>query len=60
MSFKVVVQHNGIGLLKDTDLKTTKSLGLRLVTILAEEQLHGHAQVDIDHGTTFRNQFRAE
>ena len=56
----MVVQDNGIELPDDTDIRTTKSLGLWLVTILAEEQLHGHVQVDINHGATFRIQFQAE
>jgi len=43
---KLIVSDNGAGLPKEVDFKRTKSLGLHLVTILAEDQLHGKIKLD--------------
>ncbi|MBU7025698.1 MAG: sensor histidine kinase, partial [Theionarchaea archaeon] len=40
-----------VGMPKSIDFKNTKSLGLRLVTILAEDQLNGTIRVDRTEGT---------
>jgi len=40
------------------DVRNAKSLGLRLVNILAEEQLGGEIEVDRTEGTRFRIRFR--
>jgi two-component sensor histidine kinase len=50
------VCDNGVGLPPDLDWRTTRSLGLRLVTRLAG-QLHGSLDVDIQNGTRFRLTF---
>jgi len=49
---------NGVGIPKDFDIKTTKTLGLRLVTILIEDQLMGKCELDGRQGTKFRIRFK--
>ena len=54
----LVVGDNGIGISEDVDFRTTKSLGLQLVTMLAENQLHGEIILDRSKGTEFTITFR--
>ncbi len=49
---------NGVGIPKDFDIKATKTLGLRLVTILIEDQLMGKCELDRRKGTKFRIRFK--
>lgn len=56
--FKLVVSDNGIGLPKDLDFKKTESLGLHLVTVLAENQLHGEINLNRNKGTEFQIKFK--
>lgn len=55
---ELMIGDNGIGISKDTDFRKTESLGLHLVTILAENQLHGEIYLNRDHGTEFHIKFR--
>ncbi|NJD53443.1 MAG: PAS domain S-box protein [Candidatus Methanoperedens sp.] len=55
--FELVIGDNGIGLPRDLDFRKTSSLGLHLVTILAENQLHGEINVNTDTGTEFQIKF---
>ena len=48
---ELVVADNGIGMPGNIDIENTKSLGLRLVTILAEDQLRGRIRLDRTGGT---------
>ena len=54
------VSDNGIGLLEGVDVRNAESLGLRLVSILSEEQLRGKMELDRTEGTKFRIRFRVE
>ncbi|MCG2736692.1 MAG: PAS domain S-box protein [Candidatus Methanoperedenaceae archaeon] len=56
--FEFVISDNGIGLQKDLDFRKTESLGLHLVTILAENQLHGEIDLIRGKGTEFQIKFR--
>ncbi|NJD52143.1 MAG: PAS domain S-box protein [Candidatus Methanoperedens sp.] len=56
--FELVIGDNGIGLPKDLDFRKTESLGLHLVTILTENQLHGEINLIRNHGTEFQIKFR--
>ena len=56
--FELVVRDNGIGFPKDLDFRKTRSLGLHLVTILAENQLHGTIDLDRSKGTEFQIKFK--
>lgn len=56
---ELVVSDNGVGIPEDLDFRKTKSLGLRLVTILAEDQLHGQIKVNRKKGTKFQIKFSA-
>ncbi len=49
--FELKVKDNGIGMSKNVDLKKVKSLGLRLVSILAEDQLKGRIRLSRKGGT---------
>ena len=42
--FVLVVSDNGVGMPQDLNFRDTETLGLRLVTILAEEQLQGNIE----------------
>jgi len=57
---ELTVSDDGIGLPEDLDLKNTESLGLHLVTILAESQLHGTIHLDRTGGTTLRVRFKSQ
>jgi PAS domain S-box-containing protein len=52
-TIELVVGDNGKGISEDVDFRTTKSLGLQLVTMLAENQLHGAIILDRSKGTEF-------
>ena len=52
------VGDNGIGMPEDLDFRNTKSMGLHLVNILSEDQLHGKIELDRAGGTTFRIRFK--
>ena len=56
--FELLISDNGIGLPKEMDIKKTDSWGLRLVSILAENQLQGELTVNRNYGTEFRIKFR--
>ncbi len=51
---ELVVRDNGVGMPEEMDLKNTNSLGLNLVGMLVEDQLHGEIKLDKKGGTTFR------
>lgn len=52
-TIQLKVSDNGIGMPDDIDFRTTDSLGLHLVTLLAEEQLDGEITLERNGGTTF-------
>ena len=54
------ISDDGIGIPKDLDIRNTKSLGLHLVTALAENQLHGEIIILRDRGTEFQINFRGK
>jgi PAS domain S-box-containing protein len=55
---ELTVGDNGIGISEDMDYKQTKTLGLHLVTMLAENQLHGNINLDRSEGTEFIMKFK--
>jgi PAS domain S-box-containing protein len=55
---ELVISDNGIGIPLDMDFRKTGSLGLHLVTILAENQLHGKITLNRDEGTEFIIEFK--
>ena len=57
---ELIVSDNGVGLPKDIDIRKTESLGLHLVTILAEDQLHGKIKLDRTKGTSFQIKLRVK
>ena len=54
------VKDNGVGIPKDLDVRKTKSLGLKLVTVLVEDQLCGKIRLDVRKGTKFLIRFKME
>ncbi len=50
---ELVVSDDGIGMPKEVDFRSLDSLGLHLVTILVEDQLHGAIKLDRERGTIF-------
>ncbi|MBU4339559.1 MAG: hypothetical protein KKD46_01370, partial [Euryarchaeota archaeon] len=56
--FDLVVADNGVGLPKDMDIKKTESWGLRMVSILVENQLHGELLMNRIKGTAYHIKFK--
>jgi len=52
------VGDNGAGVPEDFDFRKTKSLGLYIVTMLVENQLHGEIKLNRDKGTEFQIKFK--
>lgn len=53
-NLELIVHDNGAGLREDIGDCKIKSLGMRLVTTLAENQLHGKIELNRNHGTEFK------
>ena len=53
----LTVSDDGVGLPPGFDIDTSKTLGLRLVKILTEDQLQGTLEVTSDCGATFKMEF---
>jgi len=54
---QILISDNGIGIPKDLDIRNTTSLGLKLISSLAESQLHGEIILNRDCGTEFKIKF---
>ncbi|MBU7019225.1 MAG: PAS domain S-box protein [Theionarchaea archaeon] len=52
-NIELMVSDNGVGIPADMDVRATESLGLDLVTTLAEKQLNGEITLDTSEGTMF-------
>ena len=57
---ELLVSDNGVGIPEDMNPFEAESLGLRLVTILAEDQLEGDIGLDRSKGTSFYIKFKSE
>ena len=55
---ELVVRDDGVGIPEGLDFRNTKSLGLHLVVILAEDQLHGEIKLGRNKGTEFQIKLR--
>lgn len=55
---ELILSDNGIGIPENIDFRKANTWGLRLITILAENQLHGEINLDRSKGTEFRIIFR--
>nr|QNO49780.1 hypothetical protein DMFPCFDI_00023 [Methanosarcinales archaeon ANME-2c ERB4]QNO50132.1 hypothetical protein GDOAKEED_00036 [Methanosarcinales archaeon ANME-2c ERB4] len=53
----LIVSDDGVGLPPGFDINATRTLGLRLVKILTEDQLQGTLEVTGDCGATFKMEF---
>jgi len=52
-TYQLSVYDNGIGLPAQFDIKTTKTLGLKLVNFLSRHQLRANPEVNNEKGTEF-------
>lgn len=59
-TFELIVSDNGVGIPYDVDFRKTESLGLRLVTMLVENQLKGKIDLDRSKGTEFNIKFQGK
>ncbi|HEX3034956.1 MAG TPA: GAF domain-containing protein [Thermodesulfobacteriota bacterium] len=57
--FKLIVSDNGVGLPRDTDFRSTRSLGFKLINILTK-QLEGTLDFHSNGGTVCEIKFRIE
>ncbi len=55
--YELLVSDNGVGIPEGIDIRTAKTLGLRLITMLAERQLSGKMELNRDKGTEYRIKF---
>lgn len=55
---ELVISDNGVGIPEVIDFRNTGSLGLKLVSILAERQLKGNVNLNRKAGTEFRIRFK--
>ena len=58
--YRFVVADNGIGLPEGLDINNSPSLGLKLISGLAVNQLKGRIAIDRNHGTAFTIHFPVE
>ena len=59
-TIELVVKDDGVGIPDSIDFRNTKTLGLRLVTILAEDQLSGEITLIRDKGAEFHIIFESK
>lgn len=52
-NLELSIKDNGIGIPEDIDIYQTDSLGMKLVIILAEDQLNGQVKLDRSEGSQF-------
>jgi two-component sensor histidine kinase len=57
-NFELVVSDNGVGIPEDLDIRKTQSLGLRLITMLVDDQLEGEINLVRGKGTEFQIKFK--
>jgi PAS domain S-box-containing protein len=57
---ELIVSDNGVGLPEEVEFRNTESLGLHLVTILVDGQLHGDIKLERDGGTSFHIRFKVK
>ncbi|MCZ7400589.1 MAG: ATP-binding protein [Candidatus Methanoperedens sp.] len=55
---RLSISDDGVGIPEDVDIRNTKTLGLELVTSLAEGQLHGEIILNRENGTEFQINFK--
>lgn len=58
--YELFVGDNGVGISNDLNINNTESLGLRLVTMLVNDQLEGEIDLKRDNGTNFSIKFKGE
>ena len=54
---ELIVQDSGVGIPENLDIRNSGSLGMRLVSILAEDQLHAKINIERKQGTKFQIKF---
>ena len=56
--YELLMSDNGVGIPGSLDIRAARTLGLQLVTSLAEHQLQGELKLDRNHGTKFVIRFK--
>ncbi len=56
--YELVVRDDGVSIPENVDITKTESLGLHLVSIMVESQLHGEISLYRNKGTEFRIKFK--
>lgn len=57
---ELIIRDNGIGLPEELDIRKTPTMGMQLVTSLAEDQLRGKLELEHDKGAGFRIRFKKQ
>ena len=57
-TYLLIVSDNGVGLPKDLNIRTTKSLGLKLVNFISRHQLRADLEIKTKNGTEFVFRFK--
>jgi PAS domain S-box-containing protein len=57
-TYLLIVSDNGVGLPNDLNIRTTKSLGLKLVNFIARHQLRADLEIQTKNGTEFVFRFK--
>jgi two-component sensor histidine kinase len=58
LEYELTAKDNGVGIPEDLDIATTNSLGLQLISSLAEHQLQGKMDLQRTGGTAFHISFK--
>ena len=54
---EIVIHDNGVGIGRELDLINIKTLGLKIASLLIENQLEGHWSVSDDNGACYKIYF---
>ncbi len=59
-NIELMVSDDGVGIPEEMDIRDSKSMGLRLIVMLAENQLEGKITLDRTNGTTYKILFERQ
>jgi two-component sensor histidine kinase len=60
MKIELIIGDNSIDFPKDMEFRKTESLGLHLITLMADNQLEGKINLNRNNGTGFQIKFKRE
>ena len=56
--YELIVSDNGVGIPENFNILEAKSLGIKLITVLVQDQLNGSIQLDNEKGTKYIIHFK--